>query len=102
MSVSSFTLAAHFQFTRENARVFSIPVPENTGGRRSSYVTEIEEKKILTKGYERKTVSAEVQERSLSCHDTIKLLWAIINYFENQESSFSGQKCGGLSSSATT
>jgi hypothetical protein len=95
MSVSSFTPAAHFPFTWENARVFSIPVPEKTGGRRSSYVTQIGEK-ILTRGYERKTVSAGVQERSLLRHDAMKLLWTIINYFENQLPSFTGQKCGAL------
>jgi hypothetical protein len=41
-------------------------------------------KKILTRGYELKTVSAGVQECSLLRHDTMKLLWTITNYFENK------------------
>ena len=36
-------LAAHFQFTWQNVRVCSILVPYKTGGRRSSYVTQIGE-----------------------------------------------------------
>lgn len=101
MSVSSFTIATHFQVTRENSVFSPSTFQEKKGGKRSSYVTQIGEK-ILTSGYEQKTVPAEVQECSLLCHYTMKLLWTNINYSENQTPSFSGQTWSGLSSSATT